>query len=151
MIAFGKSFWVHLLIQRKNIWLSICITTFLSLTWLNLLWLSRVMMKSIIDWRTARDPTVLSIARYKDSVRQSKTLSDFTKDCLLYNAGLRYKFQQKSNSFKQKMKLLKYFTAVVLTLASEGDQEPPGVALKNCRTELGFQINNSTDARSCAS
>ena len=48
------------------------------------------------------------------------------------------------------MKLLKYFTAVVLTLASEGDQEPPGVALKNCRTELGFQINNSTDARSCA-
>ena len=40
------------------------------------------------------------------------------------------------------MKLLKYLPAVALTLASQGGQDLPGIALTNCKTELGFQFNN---------
>ena len=39
------------------------------------------------------------------------------------------------------MKLLKYLTAVALSLASQG-QDLPGISLANCKTELGFQFNN---------
>ena len=73
-------------------------------------------MKSIIDCRIARDLTVLSIARYKDSVRPSKTLSDFTKEILLYNAGLKYKFQQKIEFIQTKNETFEIFHSGCLDL-----------------------------------
>ena len=42
----------------------------------------------------------------------------------------------------KKMKLFKYLSVVALTLASQGGQDLPGIALANCKTELGFQFNN---------
>lgn len=53
-----------------------------------------------------------------------------------------YMIIKKLNLKKKKMKLLKYLPAVALTLASQGGQDLPGIALANCKTELGFQFNN---------
>ena len=63
-----------------------------------------------------RDLTILSIARYKDSVRPSKTLSDFTKEALLYNAGLKYKFQQKIEFIQTKNETFEIFHSGYLDL-----------------------------------
>ena len=43
------------------------------------------------------------------------------------------------------MKLLKYLPAVALTLASQGGQDLPGIALTNCKTELGLSKNCSNE------